>query len=372
MEKTKIFKVISIALACFSASAHASDQLDPEIKAIADKNPPYWQYEGTDSRVTGEVTADSDRSAKPKAIEVLADPVVPQPAAAAAPAAPAQKPISYDTSSDLLQNADHRSTITPARTRAASFDWSASESDAESLVGDDGSVQYAYGGSMPIVSCAPLHLSVIKLQADETVTNISIGDSVRWKAQAATAGKYPVVVVKPTVVNIKTNLTIMTSAGRIYYVTLVSYPNRWVPLISFYDPQKIVETVTSQQQIDSEKAASEAKRKDEDTVAMIPGDMTSLDFNYTVSVEHNFFSGTTDGIKPARVFSSAGHTYIQMPDSLKYKDAPAIFSVINNEQQLVNYKTKGAYYIVDGVPDRMNLVLGAGKSAKTVVIQHKQ
>lgn len=346
MEKTQIFKVISIALACFSSGANASDQLDPAIKAIADKNPPYWQYEGKTD-----------------------DPAAPQSAVAAA----TPKPISYDTSSDLLQNADRRSTITTARARAASFDWAASESNAESLIGDDGSVQYAYGGSMPIVACTPLHLSVIKLQPDETVTNISIGDSVRWKAQAAMAGKYPVVVVKPTAVNIKTNLAIMTSTGRIYYVTLVSYPSRWVPLISFYDPQKLVEAVTTQQQIESEKAAAESKKKDEDTVAMIPGDMTSLDFNYTVAAEHNFsFSSATDGIKPTRVFSSAGHTYIQMPDALKYKDAPAIFSVVNNEQQLVNYKTKGAYYIVDGVPDKMNLVLGAGSNAKTVTIQHKQ
>lgn len=348
MKNTQIFTVIALA---FSVTAHAAE-LDPEIKAIADKNPPYWQYAGP-SEVTGSFTAD----AKPKAVEVLP---------------PASAPISYDTSSDLLQNADRRTTITPARTRAASFDWAASESNAEAMVGDDGSVQYAYGASMPIVACAPLHLSVIKLQSDETVTNISIGDSVRWKAQAATAGKFPVVVVKPTSTNIKTNLTIMTSAGRIYYVTLVSYPNRWVPLVSFYDPQKLVETVTTQQQVEMEKASAEAKRKDDDTVAMIPGDMTSLDFNYTVTVEHNFsFSTATDGIKPTRVFSSAGHTYIQMPDALKYKDAPAIFSVINGEQQLVNYKTKGDYYIVDGIPEKMNLVLGAGSNAKTVTIQHK-
>lgn len=295
-------------------------------------------------------------------------PLAPVPAAPIAQAAPAPKPLSYATSSDLLQDAPARTTITPQVIRHASFDWEAAdETSAESLVGEDGSVQYAYGASRPIVACAPLHICIIKFQDDEHISNISIGDSVRWKAQASTAGKYPTLVIKPTTVNIKTNVAVMTDQGRIYYLTLVSYTNRWVPLVSFYDPQKIVETVV---QTETEKAKAEVKaavKKNEDTIAELPGDLSKLDFNYKSSVS----CCSSSDIKPLRVFSSEGHTYIEMPDSLKYKDAPAIFSLVNGQQELVNYKTKGAYYIVDGVPDKLNLVLGAGSNAKTVLIQHK-
>lgn len=279
---------------------------------------------------------------------------------------PAAAPMSYDTSSDLLQDAHVRQTITPRLVSRASFDWEAAgETNAESLVGDDGSVMYPYGASRPVVACAPLHICMIKLQEDEKITNISIGDSVRWKAQASSAGKFPVVVVKPTVTDIKTNLSVMTDAGRIYYLTLVSYKNRWVPLISFYDPQTIVQSVWAEAGEKVRARADAAQKKEESTVATLPGDdITSMDFEYAIT------SPSSD-IKPVRVFSSAGHTYIQMPDNLKYKDAPAIFSLINGEQQLVNFRTKGVYYVVDGIPDKINLVLGAGSNAKTVAIQRK-
>lgn len=355
--KTKSI-VISLSALFAATSAFAGQYDDAESQAVfakARENAkvrPYFQYDKTE--IINEFSiGDTDVQSESEPVPVKQT------------KAKASQPLSFDTSSDLLQDSTDRTTITPSRVKHASFDWAASESNAENLVGDDGSVQYAYAASRPIVACAPLHLCVIKLQNDESITNISLGDSIRWKAQASTAGKYPVVIVKPTVVNVKTNLTIMSDAGRIYYVTLVSYPNKWVPLISFYDPQKMVETVTKQVAEQNNVQVAEAKKKDDATVAMLPGDdITAMDFDYVVT-------GPSSDIKPVRIFSSAGHTYIQMPDALKYKDAPAIFSLINGEQQLVNYKTKGSYYIVDGTPDKMNLILGAGGSAKTVSIQHK-
>ena len=266
------------------------------------------------------------------------------------------------TSSQLLQ-ANAPTTITPQRIKEASFNWEAAgEKNAETLTGDDGSVEYPYGASQPVVACSPLHLCVVKLQEGETISNVALGDSVRWKVQAASAGKFPTLVIKPTRSDIKTNLTVMTDAGRIYYMTLVSYSNKWVPLISFYDPQKMVETVNHKSILDSKAAQAEADK----TVATMPGeDITAMDFGF-VSM------GGSSDIKPVRVFASAGHTYIQMPDALKTKDAPAIFSLVNGEQQLVNFRVKGDYYIVDGVPEKMNLVLGAGNNTQIVNILHKQ
>lgn len=361
----KIAKLI-LSLAAMFIAAPAVAALDPAVKALADKNQPYFQYEretGMTGSFTVENAAHAPAQARPKAIQRLVDPVVPQ---VPVVEAPVPAPLSYDTSSDLHQDAPVRTTITPAVIKRASFNWEAAdESNAAALTGDDGSVMYPYGASRPIVACAPLHICMIRLMEDEHITNISIGDSVRWKAQASSAGKFPVVVVKPTATDIQTNLSVMTDAGRIYYLALVSYKNRWVPLISFYDPQGIVQAVkqTAAEQYAASKDA--AKKKEEVTIATIPGDdIASMDFEYAIT-------GPSSDIKPVRVFSSAGHTYIQMPESLRYKDAPAIFSLVNGEQQLVNYKTKGAYYIVDGIPDKMSLVLGAGSNAKTVMIQHK-
>lgn len=294
------------------------------------------------------------------------------PVAAAVPAAQYQpQPLQYIpqqliTSSDMLETSAAR-TITPQVVRRAAYNWAAAgDTGAEPLVGDDGSIEYPYGASQPIVSCSPLHLCIIKLQEGESISNVAIGDSVRWKVQAASAGKFPTLVIKPTTTNLKTNLTVMTDAGRIYYMTLVSYPNKWVPLISFYDPQKLVETITQKAADTAKSNKDAADKKEAATVATLPGeDITKMDFDF-VSM------GGSSDIKPVRVFSSGGHTYIQMPDALKNKDAPAIFSLINGEQQLVNFSVKGDYYIIDGIPEKMNLVLGTGGNAKIVNILHKQ
>ena len=97
------------------------------------------------------------------------------------------------TSSQLLQ-ADAPTTITPQRIKEASFNWEAAgEKNAETLTGDDGSVEYPYGASQPVVACSPLHLCVVKLQEGETISNVALGDSVRWKVQAASADRKSVV-----------------------------------------------------------------------------------------------------------------------------------------------------------------------------------
>lgn len=286
-----------------------------------------------------------------------------------APRAATSQPVTcaariYKSIRRYLQ-APARTTITPAATATAAEDWGETGT-AQTMIGDDGEVMYAYGASRPIVTCAPLHICLIKLLPGEKVSNLSIGDTVRWKVQAASAGKYPVVVVKPTTIGIVTNLSIMTDARRVYYLTLRSdKKGQYVPEIAFYDPQQMVERVALQESNQAAADAAAAERKKDATVATLPGmDPASLDFDYLVKAD----DGAT---KPVRVFSSAGHTYIQMPPDLSYSDAPAIFAITNNEQQLANFRLVGAYYVIDGIPAEIKLVLGASSHAKTVDIKHK-
>jgi len=257
---------------------------------------------------------------------------------------------------------EYANTLTHHTTELASKIW-ASSGKAEILVGDDGEVMYAYGASRPIITCAPVHVCVIKFLVGEKITSLSIGDSVRWKVQPTTAGKIPVVVVKPTAVGIATNLVITTDHGRVYYLTLRSdRTGEYVPEIAFYDPQQLVEVVNQE----ADQKVEEDQKKKAATVATLPGiDPATLDFDYSVN-------GGYGTIKPVRVFSSAGHTYIQMPENIGYGDAPAIFVVINNEQQLANFRLVGAYYVIDGIPQEIKLVLGAGAHAKTVTVTHKK
>lgn len=252
----------------------------------------------------------------------------------------------------------------------ASQEW-ARTGDAPVVVGTDGAVMYAYGQSRPVVTCAPLRICVIHLIAREHITNLSVGDSVRWLIQAADAGAggdvTPVVVVKPTEADLITNLAITTDAGRIYYLTLHSDPRRYVPEIGFYDPQQIIVRLTQQRAAADAQVAAHQERVIDNLGAVDPA---SLDFDFACKAENR----AARPWLPLRVFAAAGHTYLQMPDTLAYGDAPAIFNLVqvghHVETELINSRLVHGYYVIDGLPMRFKLLVGAGKATRTVTCSH--
>src|SRR3954470_12945306 len=59
------------------------------------------------------------------------------------------------------------------------------------VVNADKSVRFTFGGSLPIVICAPLQVCDIELQPGEEVRSAQVGDSVRWSIEPAVTGVAP-------------------------------------------------------------------------------------------------------------------------------------------------------------------------------------
>lgn len=243
---------------------------------------------------------------------------------------------------------------------------------ADALVGAGGAVEYPYGYSRPTVTCAPLHVCSIALQDGEAVTSVSIGDTVRWLLQTATAGSKPVMMIKPTQAGLSTNLVVTTDKGRIYYMHLVSSKTEYVPMVTWYDPAAMTRDLSAEAQAAARQkaeleasiaagkmAAEQAKAQrvvaDKSVGKMDP---TTLDFGYTCTGEALF--------KPARVFANDTHTFIQLPPGATASDAPAVFNTSNNETELLNSRLVNGYFIIDGKPAKLSLILGVGDSAQTV------
>ena len=243
--------------------------------------------------------------------------------------------------------------------------------NAAVLVGTNGVVMYAYGESHPVVTCAPLRVCVIRLIAREHITNVAIGDSIRWLIASAQAGAgadvTPVIITKPTEADLVTNLAITTDAGRVYYLTLRSDPRKYVPEIGFYDPQQIVIRLSGEQAAAQAKASARADTVVEDLGAVDPA---SLDFGFTCRAKNR----DAERWLPIRVFAGGGHTYVQMPNTLAYGDAPALFDLVGSgrhpQTELINSRLLHGYYVIDGLPSRFELLLGAGKAARTVTCAH--
>jgi type IV secretion system protein VirB9 len=204
------------------------------------------------------------------------------------------------------------------------------------------------------------------------VTSVSIGDTVRWLLQNATAGSKPVMMLKPTQAGLSTNLVVTTDKGRIYYMHLVSSKTEYVPMVSWYDPANMTRDLSAEAQatarqkaefeatIAATKLAAEQARTQRVVADKSVGklDPTTLDFGYNCTGDAAF--------KPARVFANDTHTFIQLPPGAAASDAPAVFNSSNNQTELLNSRLVNGYYIIDGKPAKLSLVLGVGTSAQTI------
>jgi len=88
-----------------------------------------------------------------------------------------------------------------------------------------------------------------------------------------------------------------------------------------------------------------------------------LNFKYKIKPDDDY-SWT-----PVRVFDDGRKTYIQMGTEMKHTEAPVLFVEGKEGLNLVNYRVKGDYYIVDRLFKAAEL--RCGKDEKVVIKKDK-
>src|SRR6185437_10528649 len=197
---------------------------------------------------------------------------------------------------------------------------------------------------------APDHMTTIELQPGEVLTTPNgkpkAADTVQWVADKAVAGegasRRVIVLVKPTMTGIETNMLIPTNR-HIYNFVLRSVSRAYMPVVDFaYPPDDPAMSQAPQ------PPASDAHAE---TIAARTPD--SITFNYRVKGAHVVWS-------PIRVFDDGSKTYLQMSPEMHSWEAPALFVMEDKKTPLlVNYRVKGDYYIVDRLFDHAQLRIGA-------------
>jgi type IV secretion system protein VirB9 len=199
-------------------------------------------------------------------------------------------------------------------------------------------------GALYRLYAAPEQVTDITLQPGETLSSVSAGDTVRWVVGDTTSGsgsaKQAHVLVKPFAAGLKTNLVIMTDR-RSYHLVLESTDRTSMAAISWTYPQD--QLIALRQQ--NEKA---------DAVAPIAEGLAleDLKFRYTVT-------GDNPPWRPVRAFDDGSHVYIEFPSRIDQGEAPPLFVVgPDGDNQLVNYRVRRNYYIVDRLFAAAELRLG--------------
>ena len=184
----------------------------------------------------------------------------------------------------------------------------------------------------------------IALEPGETLSAVSAGDTVRWVVGDTTSGtggtKRVHVLVKPFAAGLKTNLVITTDR-RSYHLELVSTDHTNMAMVSWTYPQDALVAL---------------QKKSEETEAAAPIDsgitLQNLKFRYRVT-------GDNPPWKPVRAFDDGSKVYIEFPGRIDQGEAPPLFVVgPNGDNQLVNYRVRDNYYIVDRLFAAAELRLG--------------
>ncbi|MDE2462213.1 MAG: P-type conjugative transfer protein TrbG [Alphaproteobacteria bacterium] len=189
---------------------------------------------------------------------------------------------------------------------------------------------------------APEQVSDIVLQPGETLSAISAGDTVRWTVGDTTSGsgakRCVHVLVKPFEAGLKTNLVILTDR-RTYHLELQSTPLAAMAAVSW--------TYPNDELIARRKAQAVALNTVDRGVAL-----HDLHFDYAIS-------GDQPSWRPLRAFDDGHKVYIEFPAGIDQGEAPPLFVVgADGDSDLVNYRMRGRYYVVDRLFAAAELRLG--------------
>jgi type IV secretion system protein VirB9 len=202
---------------------------------------------------------------------------------------------------------------------------------------------WAEGGLYRLYA-APGLVSDIVLQPGEALISVAAGDTVRWVIGDTTSGsgahKRTHVLVKPASAGLRTNLVITTDR-RVYLVELESATGPAMAAVSWTYPQDELLALKRVQ------AASEA-------ATPVAGDVAveSLNFNYAIQ-------GDQPAWRPLRAFDDGRQVFIEFPPSMTTGEAPPLFVIgSSGKAELVNYRQRGRYYVVDRLFSAAELRLG--------------
>lgn len=225
---------------------------------------------------------------------------------------------------------------------------------------------YPYAkGALYQIFTAPEQVTDIGLAPGERLISVSAGDTENWILGDILSGEGNServhILVKPVKSGLSTNLVITTSR-RVYHAELTSYRETYMAAVSWRYPQDSLISLSKSRPAMPRATAGAPINLPSGQSTLLKGlAVDDLKFRYEIK-------GDTPHWRPLRAFDDGHKVYIQFPARIDQGEAPPLFVVSSEGQtQLVNYRVKGRYYIVDRLFARAELRLGE-KDQKVVRI----
>ena len=215
-------------------------------------------------------------------------------------------------------------------------------------------------GALYRLYASPGQVSDVALQPGEELVSVSAGDTVRWVVGDTISGSGNTarahVLVKPISSGIRTNLMIATNR-RTYHLELESVEGGYMAALSWRYPADELAGLTAR----NERAISRDAGSIESGLTL-----EGLNFDYRLS-------GDSPDWKPVRVFDDGRQVFIQMPEDIATTDMPPLFVLgADGDAELVNYRVRGNYYVVDRLFRAAELRLGERNQTVVRISRHER
>lgn len=199
-------------------------------------------------------------------------------------------------------------------------------------------------GALYRLYAAPEQVSDVTLEAGESLVAVSAGDTVRWVVGNTTSGtgddSRVHILVKPFAPDLKTNMVITTDR-RAYHLALESTDKTAMAALSWTYPE-------------GQLIALKAQNERGDAAAPVAAGLALEDLQFRYAI-----TGDNPPWRPVRAFDDGSKVYIEFPGRIDQGEAPPLFVVgPSGDNELVNYRVRRNYYIVDRLFGAAELRLG--------------
>lgn len=239
-------------------------------------------------------------------------------------------------------------------------DWNRNNIDP--VLAGGGKVVYVHGASIPTVVASPMNVCDVELEPGETVHEFMVGDSARWMVDTGTVGVGPRatthIFIKPVDAGLETS-AVVTTDRRVYHLRLVSQKTGHIPYVGFLYSETMRQQAAAKQAQDAKKAEWES--------TVVDGqhrDLAALNFNYTLKGKA--------GWKPERVYDDGRQMFIRLPEKSASGEMPVLLVRKGSKDVLVNYRVQDSAMVVDGVFERIALIVGVGGDQEKVEITREK
>jgi type IV secretion system protein VirB9 len=213
-------------------------------------------------------------------------------------------------------------------------------------------------GALYQIYASPGQITDIALEAGEKLTGsgpLAAGDTVRWIVGDTESGSGPEkrihILIKPTRPDLISNLVINTDR-RTYHLELRSTEKAYMASVSWQYPQDQLIALRRH------NAVAEAAAPVDTGL-----DLGRLNFRYAIE-------GDTPAWRPLRAFDDGAKVFIEFPRGIRQGEMPPLF-VLGPEggAELVNYRARQNYYVVDRLFAAAELRLGGDHQQKVRIVR---